>query len=344
MATFNYVGMTKDGKQLKGSVEAGNEAGALAILANQGVFPTSIEKVSGDSDSDVPNLPVHTTGSSESPFADPFAPSSVPPALTQFTANPSGKRRARSTWSSGAIVGWLVAICLVGAVVFLLKNHGGGSSISVPSLFASPYSVDYRQVSLQSSNQAAFETTIRGPAAQLAVILKGPEGEPEITTISKEDMIANCYVTKVPMRQPQAGTWTLLVKTIDPEKVVWQKDVPLSLNKLTITGVEPIFQLDEKLGHELTAIRLTVTKDGNLPVVFDNVSYTLDGEALSCYIRNGNISTMVALDQQNTVHVYCVCPILGFGERHVVKGKLFYGKDHKSLDFEKEIVVPAKGQ
>ena len=28
------------------------------------------------------------------------------------------------------------------------------------------------------------------------------------------------------------------------------------------------------------------------------------------------------------------------GERYMVKGKLFYGKDRKSLEFEKELVAP----
>ena len=88
-------------------------------------------------------------------------------------------------------------------------------------MWNSPYNADYKVASW--ANRAVIKTTVNGPAAKLAVILTDPNGKSVASIIEKDRMISNSYEVETQMEKIQEGTWILSVKTIDPEKVVWQK-------------------------------------------------------------------------------------------------------------------------
>lgn len=241
-----------------------------------------------------------------------------------------------------------------------------GSSGSFGGVFGSPYSVQYKVVSLNDS--AAIEATVKGPAAKLAVILTDPKGESEARIVEKDLMIANSHTIEMYMRDPQAGTWVLTLKTVDPENVVWQKDITFSSGHLTLADVKceltPNNWMGQFNGYQLTGIQVTLQKDGSLPVEFTDASLALDGVECSVtamrtvsVAQRVNVSIVVfrcpptkkQMDEYDRQSGFKGLPPLEAlfrpGERHLAKGKVFFGKDkgRKSLDFEKEFVVPGNG-
>lgn len=149
----------------------------------------------------------------------------------------------------------------------------------------SPYSAEYKIVT--DGNNAYVETTIKGPAANLAVILTGPSGKSETAIVEKNRMISNCQTARCYMQDVQEGKWVLTVKTVDPEKVVWQKEIALSLGQLTVKdvvfGIRPFngWTGDRFRGYEITGIRLVLQNTGNMPIVFTGNSFTLRNEKAS---------------------------------------------------------------
>ena len=290
---------------------------------------------------------------SETEIAQSSAQSASMSPIAHTYGAGSKRRRASSAWIGWAIAGGIAAICaLVAGVVFLLNAGTTGQS------WGSSYTVDYNVVSEEASD-ARLKATVKGPAAKLAVILTDPQGESNTQIIGKEFMISNSQTVELPMQNPRAGTYILTVKTVEPEKVVWKKNIPLSLGTLAVVDVK--FDLSPNLGpfegYSINGIKVVLKKDGQLPVKFTDVSAALDGKAgRQIGIRSGY--TMA--DQQHTVGIVvnflptaemenrdrargrlpCTSALFRPGERHWVKGKLVFGEDRKSLDFEKEFVAP----
>jgi hypothetical protein len=132
-------------------------------------------------------------------------------------------------------------ILVVAAVAIVLAFWGCSPSNSTNSgttgIFSSPYSVDCKIVNsplnrvadnLEIVHIKVLDTTVIGPAAKLALVLTGPNGKTTVDIIKKDMMMANSYNIKLMMEDQVAGKWTLVVKTVDPEKVVCQKEVMLS--------------------------------------------------------------------------------------------------------------------
>ncbi len=76
------------------------------------------------------------------------------------------------------------------------------------------------------------EVTIRGPAADLAVILAGPAGKTYTQPVEKIDLMDNVQTLDFWSDQPwnrgfQPGFYTLTVKLVEPEKVIHQEKVQL---------------------------------------------------------------------------------------------------------------------
>jgi len=116
-------------------------------------------------------------------------------------------------------------ICVIAYLMGYFKNEG------INSLFGNSYSVEYKVGHGEDYYKEAYtivEVTVKGPAASLAVILTNPKGEPIIETIDKGLMLANHWTVEVHIKPHQTETWVLTVKTIDPEKVVWQKEITFS--------------------------------------------------------------------------------------------------------------------
>ena len=277
----------------------------------------------------------------------------------------------------------LISSVWLGKIVYMACTQPNGPGLSAahrpvgkngptgvfgsPSILGSPYSVEYKVVSLNEFH-AGVEATVRGPAAKLAVILADPKGESAVQVIAKEDMISNSRSLQLPMQDPQAGTYVLTVKTIDPETIVWQKEITFSLRQLMVADVKFHFEPNHYFMGGLTGsfalggLEIALRKDGNLPVSFTDVSVAV-GDANRGFCSIVGDHTMIG--QQQTVGVSMSLfstekmkeeerrrgwgglpsnyALFWPGDRYLVKGKLLYGKDRKSLDFEKEFVAPGNG-
>jgi hypothetical protein len=137
------------------------------------------------------------------------------------------------------------------------------------------------------------------------------------------------------------------VKTVDPEKVVWQKDIALSLGQLTVKdvsfGISPFngWTGDSFCGYEITGIRLVLKNTGNMPIAFTDNSFTLRNKKSSGFFAASvHIGPELLLNMTTPGFVLNSNQVFKPGERYMVKGLLCYN-DNKSLNFEKEIVFPS---
>jgi len=123
-----------------------------------------------------------------------------------------------------------VAVMLMAGLVLFgfgcQKKGGDAPSADTP---ASGYSVvNYKNVMLYPGGSGSLSVTVNGPAADLAVVLVTPNGEPSFRTIDKKDMIANCQTVVLDMSERdlyQKGEWTLMLKSVSPEKVIWKRKI-----------------------------------------------------------------------------------------------------------------------
>jgi hypothetical protein len=235
-------------------------------------------------------------------------------------------------------------------------------------VFGSPYTADYKIVSeYQSVN---VEVMVRGPAVRLAVILTNPKGESDHIIVEKDQMISNSHTVKLSIDDPQVGKYVLQVKTVDPEKVVLQKEFTFSLDQLVVEDIkfhlEPVrdFMGGLRGGFTLDGLEIAIRKEGNLPIVITGGSVAVgDAKCVSFIVAGGRIMMM---DRKQTIGVSLwIAPTQKMGEeerrhgwgglpsnyalfwpgdRYLVKGTLVYGEDNKSLVFEKELVVPQAPQ
>ena len=104
------------------------------------------------------------------------------------------------------------------AVVLILPVSSAfvGCGDKSGAVWNSPYSADYKIVS--DSSTILLHVTVKGPAAELAVILTDPKGESDHCVIEKASMITNSQEVRLRMVDLQEGAWVLTVKTINPEK------------------------------------------------------------------------------------------------------------------------------
>lgn len=123
-------------------------------------------------------------------------------------------------------------VLLVSSAMLVIAALTQGCSKENGTTGSSQYSVDYKMLTRDKSpdpNYAGFEVTVKGQAADLAVILTDPKGEvSDVQKIEKDQMITNIQTQDVLMRTSQAGTWVLTVKTVNPERVIWQKKIPIT--------------------------------------------------------------------------------------------------------------------
>jgi hypothetical protein len=112
----------------------------------------------------------------------------------------------------GATVGGLLLVCLLWKLLV--------ATLFATGLLGSGYEAEYKE---SSTYYGAFEITVRGKAAKLAVMLTGPEGHTETKIIEENEMITNSAT--VPLQiDHSSGTYVLTVKTFVPEGVVFKKE------------------------------------------------------------------------------------------------------------------------
>ena len=83
MATFKYDAVTKDGRKVRGNIEAATASEALGLLERQSIFPTAMEKVADASGSRAASSPEPTPASREPAVPAETVPAPFHPAPTQ---------------------------------------------------------------------------------------------------------------------------------------------------------------------------------------------------------------------------------------------------------------------
>lgn len=282
----------------------------------------------------------------QSAAAPPSAqvPVEMPP-VTQTAKVSAPLPDAPKSVARGAIVA--AGAVATGLIVLYLLWKLFITTSPVSRLHGSGYQVDYKIG--DNGARAVVKTTVRGPAAKLAVILTDPKGKSRTEVIGKEDMISNSHTVQVAMsdwNSAEEGKYQLKVKTIDPERVVWQTALQLSIGKLAFRDVRFDFTPEPwgKSGYCLQSIGVVFEHTGDLPVMMRGLpSITMDGKPWDGVILAG-----IVIHPEGTVYIqHGVRDVFKPGERHVMKGRLWFVKglnnesDENFVDFEKEFVVSA---
>ena len=122
----------------------------------------------------------------------------------------------------------VIALGFCGCTVSSSTNSGSAAKDGM-GVFNSPYSADYKILPVNGVDRyiAYVVVTVKGPAAKLAAILTDSRGKSSVMIIEKEQMISNTHEVWVSDVSGSGGEppYTLTVKTVDPEKVVWQKNI-----------------------------------------------------------------------------------------------------------------------
>jgi hypothetical protein len=145
-------------------------------------------------------------------------------------------------------------------------------------LLGTGYRAEYRP--LIEGDQPFLEVKVTGKAAKLAVMLTDPKGKTETQIIEENEMITNAKAVKLAMeRKPAPGTYTLLVKTFQPEQVVYKASPKFARGKLTILDASFTWRPCRD-GNQLepTGITITVNNGGTLPVCFDRLRVVMGGQ------------------------------------------------------------------
>lgn len=174
------------------------------------------------------------------------------------------------------------------------KTIVGLIAIAAVAMFAgcmgSTYQVEYSPSGYYSpfgSYQPLLLVNVSGPADDLAIILTDPEEDTHIKHISKDRMIDNFESVDVPMGKVESlsgGTYRLVVKTITPEKVVYEGEVKFKPAIVQIIDTDVKFDYEEKGGYFgvyywlYGDCSITVKNDGELPVAISEALYITEGE------------------------------------------------------------------
>ena len=165
------------------------------------------------------------------------------------------------------------------------------AAIVVAVIFAgcvgSPYHVEYSIEGGYGGPQLLVN--VSGPADDLAIILTDPEEDTHIAYISKEKMIDNFESVKVPICRwrdnPPVGTYKLVVKTVTPEKVVYESEKKFKPAIVLIehaevgvksAGPSPTLSVIGYVYGWLQEYNITVKNEGELPIIIDEIEIIVD--------------------------------------------------------------------
>lgn len=120
--------------------------------------------------------------------------------------------------------------------------------------------------------QATLRISVRGPADELALMLTNPKGETDIKFISKRSLIDNFESVDLRMgREPLSeGHYTLTVKTVTPEKVIYKREVWFTAPK-NIQMIDGEITIARKYGdyrYYVIKYSFTFKNEGDLPFFF----------------------------------------------------------------------------
>lgn len=265
-------------------------------------------------------------------------------AIPNFEMQFSGKGYQMNVSFRKMFVVVAALVLLSGTAVYLGCSKNDSAAQKDGAVPGSSYTMDCKMIPMDGQ-RAGVEVTVKGPAAKLAVILTGPNGEAKSQIIDKDKMISNCQTVQLPIENPQVGTYVLTVKTVEPEGLVCKRDIPLILGQPTVESAKcspgESYDTSKKVcGYVLASVTVSLKSEGSLPVKLAGSSLTVDGQAYPVIIVPD-----IMVGQQCLVDIVPTSSgTYAFNSRHTVKGKLIYGNDNKSLDFEKEFVVPQNGR
>lgn len=159
----------------------------------------------------------------------------------------------------------------------------------------SQYDVEYKM----PVEKPAIEVRVKGPAAKLAVILTDPSGQPNIEIIKMDAMISNCQTVTVPMGKLQEGDWVLMVKTFEPEMVVWKKTIKFSAGEVQVVrllaSLYPAYECVDNR-YNFDGFFVSFQQTGNLPIEIDLNSSTLNIDGRKCILTD----YMIAADSSES--------------------------------------------
>lgn len=122
-------------------------------------------------------------------------------------------------------------------------------------------------------HQASLRISVRGPADELALMLTNPKEETDIKFISKRSLIDNFETVELKMGEEpfSEGPYTLTVKTVTPEKVVYKKEVWFisPKNIQIINGEITIGCAYGNYRYYVLDGSITSKNEGDLPFFFD---------------------------------------------------------------------------
>ena len=134
--------------------------------------------------------------------------------------------------------------------------------------------------------RARLPVSVSGPADELALILTNPKGETDIKFISKRALIDNFETIYLMMGRESLseGYYTLTVKTVTPEKVIYKKETLFTFPKdVQITGGEITIKRGTSDTYTiLKEFSIYFKSDGDLPFFFDEIEiiFTLPGRQI----------------------------------------------------------------
>ena len=228
----------------------------------------------------------------------------------------------------------IIEIILSIMIVELSASCNSDENIAEPR---SGYSVEHRwhALDLQGTHYGPpmLELTIRGKAAKIAVLLIEPGGETRTEIISEENMIDNFETATFSRVFLKPGAYEVVIKTFTPEKIVYKKKIEFKRGNINLEDAN-IAVYGQGLGGRKVEIGFLINNEGDLPVMFDKLFLTVEGQTSS------NSVNLVAMPGRNQMKVFSQIIIWGIWQKgnYLVTGKLEAVGGDSFLTFQKKTV------
>ena len=162
---------------------------------------------------------------------------------------------------------------------------------------SSLYSIGYGKPTIISDWLSGYipclPVNVSGPADDLAIILINPDGQSIVRIISKIKLIDNFEKIYVPLceygENPPSGKYKLIVKTITPEKIVYETlanfsppDVQIENAEVELKPTAAAYRTGEfPVYYTLEKLTITIRNKGDLPIYIDYIMLSIPGGLFS---------------------------------------------------------------
>jgi murein DD-endopeptidase MepM/ murein hydrolase activator NlpD len=153
------------------------------------------------------------------------------------------------------------------------------TQIEQSTIGSSLYHIECSKPMASSYKEASLRISVNGPADELALMLTNPKGKTDIKFISKRSLIDNFETVDLKMGEEpfSEGPYTLTVKTVTPEKIIYKKDMWFSSPKnVQMTNGEVtlkcMYDTNRKNYHyNVLKYNLAFKNEGSLPFFIDKL-------------------------------------------------------------------------